>query len=290
MRHTGQPVSADRVDILIPTKDRPAALAVTLSGLAAQTVGGFRVIVSDQSERAPVWHSGEVRGAIRILDHRGSSVDLGAHRPPRGMAEQRAHLLGRSGAPYVLFLDDDVWLEPTALERLCLAMGELRCGFVGAAVQGLSHIRDVRPHEHVAYEEWKDGVLPECVRRGEPEWDRWRLHNAANLLHIARDNGLHGLDWRAYKVAWAGGCVLYDRQKLVECGGFDFWERMPADHAGEDVAAQLRVMERYGGAGIIPSGAFHLEVPTTVADREAECYDYVFGQYAPNEDEQPSSR
>ncbi|WP_218007182.1 hypothetical protein [Microtetraspora fusca] len=37
------------LDVLIPTKDRPASLAVTLSGLAAQTVTGFRVVISDQS-------------------------------------------------------------------------------------------------------------------------------------------------------------------------------------------------------------------------------------------------
>jgi hypothetical protein len=27
-------------------------------------------------------------------------------------------------------------------------------------------------------------------------------------------------------------------------------------------------MARFGGAGILPSGAYHLESPTTVADRE----------------------
>jgi hypothetical protein len=34
-------------------------------------------------------------------------------------------------------------------------------------------------------------------------------------------------------------------------------------------------MERYGGAGLLPSRAYHLELPTTVTDRRAECYDYV---------------
>ena len=28
--------------------------------------------------------------------------------------------------------------------------------------------------------------------------------------------------------------------------------------------AQIRVMERFGGCGLIPSGAYHLELPTTV--------------------------
>lgn len=37
-------------------------------------------------------------------------------------------------------------------------------------------------------------------------------------------------EWRAYKVAWIGGCVLFDRAKLVEAGGFDFWTELHADH------------------------------------------------------------
>jgi hypothetical protein len=41
------------------------------------------------------------------------------------------------------------------------------------------------------------------------------------------------------------------------------------------VLVQLRVMDRYGGAGIVPSGAFHQETPTTVDAREIECFDVV---------------
>jgi GT2 family glycosyltransferase len=262
------------VDVLVPTRDRPCALAVTLAGLAGQEFGDFRVVLSDQSED-PSWSSGEVRATLRLLEHRRIPVQRTMNLPPRGMAQQRAHLLAHARGRYALFVDDDVWLEPVALRRLVEAMAELRCGFVGAAVQGLSFVDDLRPHQHVPYEEWKDGVRPERVRRGGPEWERWQLHNAANLVHIAADRGLSGMDWRAYKVAWVGACVLYDRAKLLDCGGFDFWPRLPAHHCGEDVVAQLRVMERYGGAGVIPSGAFHLEVPTTIPERRVECYDVV---------------
>jgi hypothetical protein len=62
--------------------------------------------------------------------------------------------------------------------------------------------------------------------------------------------------------------VLYDRAKLDAVGGFDFWRDLPAAHCGEDVVAERRVMARFGGAGILPSGAYHLESPTTVPDRE----------------------
>lgn len=112
---------------------------------------------------------------------------------------------------------------------------------------------------------------------GRLAWRRWTLHSAANLLYIERRLGLRPGEWRPYKIAWLGACVLYDRAKLLDCGGFDFWRRLPATHVGEDVVAQLAVMRRYGGCGIVPSGAFHLELPTTVPDRRVEAYDAVLG-------------
>jgi hypothetical protein len=71
-----------------------------------------------------------------------------------------------------------------------------------------------------------------------------------------------------YRVAWVGGCVLFDTEKLRAAGGFDFWCDLPVEHCGEDVLVQLRVMQRFGGCGMIPSGAYHLELPTTVGVRD----------------------
>jgi hypothetical protein len=261
------------LDVLVPTRDRPDALAVTLTGLAAQTAPGFRVVISDQSA-VPVARSPIVRAALRILEHRGHAPELHRNVPPCGMAQQRAFLLKQARGRFALCLDDDVWLEPNGVDVLTAALAELGCGFVGFAVQGLSYRDDVRPHELEPYEEWTNGVRPERVRRGTPQWRRHSLHNAANPLHLAsrvRD----GRPWQAYKVAWIGGCVLFERQRLVDCGGFDFWPLVPPAHAGEDVVAQLRVMERHGGAGLLPSRAYHLELPTTVTDRRVECYDHV---------------
>jgi hypothetical protein len=271
-----QPAPAD-VDVLVTTKDRPDGLAVTLAGLAGQSVTGFRVVVSDQSQDEPAASAPVVATMLRVLRQRGCPVEIGSHLPPRGLAEHRAHLLSLAGAPYVLCLDDDIWLEPDALATMLDAMGELQCGFVGMSILGLSYAGDVRPHEHVAYEPWNGPVRPERVRKGTPAWERWRLHNAANPLHLADRHGLRS-DWTAYKVAWVAACVLFDRAKLVDCGGFDFWAELDgAGHAGEDVVAQLRVMERYGGAGLLPSRAYHLELPTTVLDRRTDCYEVVLG-------------
>lgn len=254
------------VDVLVPTYRRAAALAVTLTSLAAQTHRAFRVVVSDQTEEWDVWTSGPVKAAARVLEHHGNPVEFHKHLPRRGIAEQRQFLLDQATAPAIWFLDDDVICDPDLLERLVTVLAEERCGFVGSSLIGLSHRHDVRPHEQ-AVELWEEPVQPEVVGPGTPGWERWRLHNAANLLHIQeRLDAQHDRPLR-YKVAWIPGCVLFETAALRCCGGFEFWRELPPHHCGEDVVAQQRVMARHGGCGILPSGAYHQELATTIVDR-----------------------
>ncbi|HJV50514.1 MAG TPA: glycosyltransferase family A protein [Noviherbaspirillum sp.] len=261
--------SACAVDVLIPTCNRPAALAVTLAALHAQSLRDFRVTVSDQSEQCSAFEQPEVQALLRILRAGGRPVETHRHLPRRGLAEQRAFLLSRATAPYCLFLDDDVMLEPDTIARLHEAIRAQRCGFVGSALHGLSYVDDVRPHQqHIEF--WDAQVEPERVTPDSPAWQRHHLHSAANLFHVERRLGLRGDGTRLYRVAWIGGCVLFDTEKLRAAGGFDFWRALPCEHCGEDVLAQLRVMERFGGCGMIPSGAYHLELPTTVTRREID--------------------
>jgi GT2 family glycosyltransferase len=272
-----EPDRTAEIDVLIPTAGRVAELAVTLAGLAAQDDPGFSVTISDQSPAERIGDEPAVAAMVRVLQAQGRRVRILPHLPRRGLAEQRHFLLGESTAPAVLFLDDDVWLEPGMLARLHTALSTLHCGFVGAAVQGLSYLGDRRPAETDPFEPWPNGeVTPERMREGAPGYERWTLHNAANLTHLADALGLSDDEWLAYKIAWLGGCVLYSREALVACGGFEFWNRLPPEHAGEDVAAEWRVMEAYGGAGILPSGAVHLEAPTTVPNREVQATQVVF--------------
>jgi glycosyltransferase involved in cell wall biosynthesis len=261
------------LDVLIPTCQRPAALAITLTSLCAQSLvapGGapFRVVISDQGE-VPVEQAGEVQAVLRVLRAHGHPVELHRHLPRRGLAEQRHFLLSQCRAEHALFLDDDLLLEPWVLAQMTAALAREGCGFVGSAVLGLSYQDDVRPHEQ-PIELWRGPVEPELVEPGTDAWARHRLHNAANLWHVQRRLGLGPSDTRCYKIAWVGGCVLYDVTCLREVGGFGFWTELPREHSGEDVLAQLRVMARYGGCGLIPSGVYHLELPTTVPNREVD--------------------
>jgi GT2 family glycosyltransferase len=262
-------VASASLDVLIPTFGRPAALAVTLAALCGQTYRDFRVVISDQHETANAADAFEVKAVTRVLRTRGHAVEIHKHLPRLGMAEQRQFLLECTRAAYALFLDDDVIIEPDLLRRLMLGLRRARCGFIGSAVIGLSYVGDIRPHEE-AIEFWNGPIEPEEVRPGSPQWQRHRLHSAANLYHVARRLHLTPVSERLYRVAWVGGCVLYDTAKLRASGGFEFWRDLPRNHCGEDVLAQTRVMARFGGCGLIPSGAYHQELPTTVPHRDVD--------------------
>ncbi len=260
--------------MLVPTCDRPVELATTLAGLAGQD-HPFDVLVSDQSGGAASYDTAPARAMLRALAATGRRVHAHRHLPRRGLAEHRAAMLASSTARYVLFCDDDVWLEPGAVARLHEAITELGCGLVGAAVQGLSYLDDLRPAELAPFERWRGAPRPERVEPGTAAWGRWTLHNAANPTHLARHHVRPGERWVAYKIAWVGGCALYDRRALDAVGAFDFWPALPPAHCGEDVLVQQRVMARFGGAGILPSGAVHLESTTTVPDRTVQARDVL---------------
>ncbi len=248
------------VDILLPTRNRLASLVMTLAGVAGQSHTELRVIVADQSDE-PAADAPGVAALRRIIVVHGGVVDWHLRPQRHGIAEQRRFLLDAARAPYVLYLDDDVFVEPWVLARLLDVIEEQRCGFVGAFPAGLSFRDDVRAHQEIV--EWWDGpVRPEVVEPGTSAWERAQLHRAANHWHLART--LKPGETRFYKVAWVASCVLYDRVRLGEVGGFAFWRRLPRYHSGEEVLVQNLLLRRFGGCAIMPSGTYHAELPSTV--------------------------
>jgi glycosyltransferase involved in cell wall biosynthesis len=268
------------VSVLIPTYERAESLAMTLSGVAAQTVSDLQVVVSSQgrhrAEDSPV-----ARAVGRVIEARGGSVEW-HHREPRGIAEQRQFLLERARAEPILFLDDDIFMEPWVVERLLSVLEAERCGFVGAFPAGLTFLNDVRPDQHV-FEPWEGPVRPEVVEKDGHGWERWHLHRAANLYHVARRLDLPPGGFLRYKVAWVGSCVLYSREKLLEVGGFSFWTRLPRYHKAEDILVQNLLMRRFGGCGIVPSG------PTTPRSRRPPSRQKASWTRTPSNSSSPSS-
>ena len=257
------------LDILIPTRNRPAALAVTLATLICQDWRDFDLVIADQSDAGPAWRDPCVTAVLRVLAARGHGLTLRSNLPRRGLAQQRQFLLDAATASEVLYLDDDVILEPDVIGRMHRALAGAGCGLIACALIGLSQRAERRPHQQ-AVEFWDGPVRPETIEPGGPHWPRHLLHNAANLWHVQNDLAILPATQKLYKIAWAGGCVLYRRAALEAAGAFGFWRALPAAHCGEDVLAQLRVMARAGGAGLMPSGAFHQELPTTVTERQVD--------------------
>jgi len=262
-----------KVSILIPTYNRVNALIATLTALTAQTFRDFEVIVADQSDDF-VANDGTVQTIVRLLELHGHPVKVLHNIPRKGIAHQRQFLLEQAAGMYALYMDDDVILEADVVERMVQALDEEKVGFCGMALIGLSYLNDVRPHQQ-QIEFWEGRVKPEVVRPGTKEWARYPLHNAANILHVGEKYHASPQNQKKYKVAWVGGCILYDAAKLKETGGFNFWEELPEDHCGEDVLAQVKLMEKYGGFGLLPSGAYHLELPTTIENREINAPEYL---------------
>ncbi|MDQ4045607.1 MAG: glycosyltransferase family 2 protein, partial [Chloroflexota bacterium] len=234
------------VDVLIPTYGRKTGLAMVLTSLLGQTFTDFNVVVSDQTDEAESYlDSLEVQTAVRALRYHGHEVHLHRHLPRRGLAEQRQFLLDQSEAPYVHFLDDDVVIEPRVMDRLLSVVRSDKCGFAGSPAAGLWYLEDVRPHQQ-GIEVWEGPVRPEAITPDTiPEY-RHGVNIAANALHVEQRLAPDGETIR-YKVAWVGGAnVLYDRAKLLDVGGFGFWDRLPNEHAGEDAVVQFLLIHAYG--------------------------------------------
>ena len=250
------------LDVLVPTFNRSLSLVMTLAGLAAQSYRPYRLVVADQSDR-PQIERPEVRSLLRMIEARGNEATYHHRAQVHGIAEQRDFLLRQSQGEHVLYLDDDVFMEPWVIERLEEVISEQECGFVGAFPTGLSFRDDVRP-EQQSIEFWQTKVQPEVLEPEGPGWERWQLHRAANLFHVAQRLEKPSL----YKVAWVASCVLYNRGMLEQIGGFGFWRELPRFHSGEEVLVQNLLMRRWGGCGIVPSGTYHTELPSTVLNKD----------------------
>ena len=64
---------------------------------------------------------------------RGHAVETLKHLPRRGMAEHRQFLLDQARAPYALFIDEDVILEPFVIDQMLGVIEAEKCGFAGSA-------------------------------------------------------------------------------------------------------------------------------------------------------------
>jgi hypothetical protein len=249
------------VDVLIPTAGSAASLGATLSSLANQRYPSFRVMAT----RPPLDAADEpeLSGLAGVLEAGGHSVrfvDAQAAGRDGGRAQA---LLDHAAAECVLVVDDGIFLEADLLGRLVSGLRASGGAFLGSSVVDLRFRDEHRPDEEVI-EFWDGPVRPEEIGVDSRAWVRRKVHRGANLQHL-RERLPRTRD-RLYHVADIGGCVLYDTAKLRSVGGFhphDDHGRRPSMPLSTTSATQLRLLGRYGGAGLFPSGAYRL-TPTTL--------------------------
>lgn len=241
------------VDVVIPTRDRPAQLTTSLSALARQRGDGFGVIVVDDGgkSRAEDLLPDGLRNCLAIRFVR-NDVSIGA-----GASRNRG--VEMSEAPYVVFLDDDCVASPDLLSRHRAALAG------GDHVVSLGPIISPPGQRLSAWTHWDaDRLEREYARlmRGEisPGW-----------AHLYTGNvGIRRADFRAV----GGFDSRFARQEDIELGyrlgrlgcRFEFdalavvfhdsdrslrtWRRIPAASARFDVLMDQLIPESHRVAAV----------------------------------------
>jgi len=121
--------------IVIATLDRPAELRVTLDSIACQTRKPDRIVIVDSSANERTHEVvGDFAGLLPLSYER-------ATRP--SSAVQRNQGAQQIETPLIAFIDDDVFIPPESLGKICVAFEaderERRIGGIAARITGLQH-------------------------------------------------------------------------------------------------------------------------------------------------------
>lgn len=108
------------VDVVIPTRDRPAQLAATLTALTKQVSGDFGIIVVDDGGAAPA----ETLVPATVCDV--LTIRFLRNESSIGPGPSRNHGVAASAADYVVFLDDDCVAVPEVVDRHRAALTRAR--------------------------------------------------------------------------------------------------------------------------------------------------------------------
>ncbi len=125
------------IAVVIPTRNRPDLLAETLRSLMLQSRLPAEVVVVDASDEEAF-----ARNAANLKSRASSGTPPLRHMKAAqaGAAPQRNQGVEASGQPMILFLDDDIRLSVSCLERLHAAMqADDRNGGVSAMISNAAY-------------------------------------------------------------------------------------------------------------------------------------------------------
>ncbi len=211
------------VSAVIATRHRAGPLGRTLASLAAQgAVPGELFIVDASTDDATAALYRELPGPLMdALRYQRASVP--------GAASQRNEGVARATQPFVLFMDDDILLEPDCLARMHAAMAaDGRLGGVNAMITNQRYAPPGRASR---------GLYRLLHGRAETSYAGRVLGPGLNLLPEDRP----GLP-EVVPVEWLNTtCTLYRREALPDP---PFPAHFTGYSLGEDLTLSLRVAQR----------------------------------------------
>lgn len=208
-----------KVSVLIPTKDRPQLLPITLTALAFQTFPDFEIIIRDESQAfSSIGGNSSVSQAIDLLATKsGVSVKYLRDVQSRGIAAARKELLSYSKADLIWFVDDDTAPEPQCLEKLVETQLKHDAGFVQGAKINIDNKLNYPDHNYGFIDFNPDIEISIFSRYSQDITVPIVCGDTANLM--------------------------FKRKYLLDAGGFDFAETMPLDLRCEDWIASVMVAD-----------------------------------------------
>ena len=205
------PPRMPHVSVIIPTHNRAGELAQTLRSVAAQTLGDWEALVIDDASeediRAVVDAAGDARIRYRCLPD-----------ALRGAPAARNFGAANTTGDYVLFLDSDDLLSPTALERRSASLDENR--LLDATIWGCQQFRDTAGDVPLL---WNVLTKPgdddlDRFLRGDIAWQTssplWRREALAKIGPWD-ELALSGQDWEFHLRALLAG-VRYEKVDEID--------------------------------------------------------------------------
>lgn len=214
-----------RIAVCIPTRNdnnEPGTLAFPLVTLAVQSYRDLEVYVRDEGKR-DAYADRSLRGAVSLLAQRGIGLNYTRTADRRGAGHAR-HSLFKSikNEELVLWLDDDMILEPEAVARL---------------------LEVLDPRAEVGF-----------AQGTKVELDPFRCHqNDINRLNSA------GGPCEPFRIWFGDTALLLVRTEALRQIDWDVVTRYQLDGlCGEDVSMSLMVAQRYEGWGVPEARGWHL--------------------------------
>lgn len=228
------------VDVIIPTRNREPHALATAESLLAQDYPRFRVLVIDQSDVPSE--------ALRLLAVRDPRL-VYEKVEPRGLPAARNEGIRRSGADIVVFVDDDVVLDP---------------GFIAAHAREYADATVAAVAGKIVERDAPDAMLPRG-RMGTINFWTGALHRGYTEQE-PRDVTL-----------LPGGNMSFRRETLLACGGFD--ERFGGAFLFEETDVSLALRKRGCRVRYAPDAALlHLRASNggcRTPDQRREIYWYA---------------